>query len=166
MKEALATLLILFSTTAVAAEISPGAKIAFFGVHFIDTSTEGAVNGVRADEVERIALVERYVAEQFTERQLELVDITPVQSDLDRIVNPADCNYCDVLMARKLDADFTLVGEVQKVSNLILSMNLVMRETAEGQFVKGMSVDVRSNTDESWLRGMRYILKNNIFRGE
>ncbi|MEO1602591.1 MAG: DUF3280 domain-containing protein [Pseudomonadota bacterium] len=166
MKEALATLLILLSTTAVAAEISPGAKIAFFGVHFIDTSTEGAVNGVRADEVERIALVERYVAEQFTERQLELVDITPVQSDLDRIVNPADCNYCDVLMARKLDADFTLVGEVQKVSNLILSMNLVMRETAEGQFVKGMSVDVRSNTDESWLRGMRYILKNNIFRGE
>ena len=147
-----------------AAELTPGAKIAFFGVHFIDTSTEGAINGIREDETKRVELIEAYVAEQFTERGFELMDITPVQSDLDRIVNPADCNFCDVLMARKLGADYALVGEVQKVSNLILSMNLVVRDAPEGQYAKGLSVDIRGNNDKSWLRGMRYIIRNNIFR--
>ena len=66
-------------------------------------------------------------------------------------------------MGQKLGADYVLVGEVQKVSNLILSMNLILRETGEGKMVRGLSVDIRSNTDESWLRGIRYILKNNIF---
>lgn len=145
-------------------ELTPGAKLAFFGIHFIDTSTEGAYNGVRADEQARLDMIEAYVAEQFVDRGFTLLDITPVQEDLDRIVNPADCNFCDVLMARKLGADYALVGEVQKVSNLILSMNLVVRDAPEGQYAKGMSVDIRGNTDDSWLRGMRYIIKNNIFR--
>lgn len=149
-----------------AADLKPGAKLAFFGMHFIDTSTEGDINGVREDEAQRTRMIETYIAEQFTERGFELLDISPVQSELDRIVNPADCNYCDVLMARKLGADYSVTGEVQKVSNLILSMNIVIRDAPEGQFAKGMSVDIRGNNDKSWLRGVRYILKNNIFRGQ
>ena len=61
-------------------------------------------------------------------------------------------------MGRALQADYVLVGEVQKVSNLIIAMNLVIRETNSGHMVRGLSVDVRSNTDRSWGRGMRFIL--------
>lgn len=149
-----------------AADLTPDASVAFFGIHFIDTSTEGAYNGVREDEVARIALIEDLVRQTFTEKGFVLVDIEPVRKTLDRTVNPADCNYCDVLMARELGADYALTGEVQKVSNLILSMNLVVREAESGQFTKGQSVDIRGNTEESWLRGIRYILKNNIFRAK
>ncbi|MFK7941793.1 MAG: DUF3280 domain-containing protein [Paracoccaceae bacterium] len=148
------------------AELKPGAKLAFFGMHFIDTSTEGAYNGVREDETARVALIEAFIIEQFSDRGFKFLDISPVQEDVDRIVNPADCNYCDVLMARKLGADYSVTGEVQKVSNVILSMNIVIRDAPEGQFVKGMSVDIRGNNDDSWLRGVRYILKNNIFRSK
>ncbi|MEO1492238.1 MAG: DUF3280 domain-containing protein [Pseudomonadota bacterium] len=147
-----------------AADLKPGATVAFFGIHFIDTSTEGAYNGVREDEVARMDMITEYVRGQFAEKGFDLVDISPVQQDLDRIVNVADCNYCDVLMARELGTDYALVGEVQKVSNLILAMNLVVRETETGQVAKGLAVDIRGNTDKSWLRGIRYILKNNIFR--
>jgi hypothetical protein len=69
-------------------------------------------------------------------------------------------------MATDLGADFSLVGEVHKVSNLILAMNLQLRDAATGDLVRGGVVDIRSNTDESWQRGMRYILKNRIFREE
>jgi len=67
-------------------------------------------------------------------------------------------------MAAKLDADYVLVGVVQKVSNLIISMNMVMRDVKTEAVVRGQSVDVRSNTDDSWLRGMRYIMKNTFFK--
>ena len=157
---------LLWPAYGAAAELKPGASVAFFGIHFIDTSTEGAYNGVRPDEVARMQLITDHVRAAFTEKGFDLVDISPVQDDLDRIVNVADCNYCDVLMARELGVDYALVGEVQKVSNLILAMNLVMRETEKGQVAKGLAVDIRGNTDNSWLRGIRYILKNNIFRKE
>lgn len=144
--------------------IKPGSSIAFFGVSFIDTSTEGAVNGTREDEIARIELLNTYIAEQFTERGFKLVDISPVDTEINRVRSVADCNFCDVILARKLNADYSMVGEVQKVSNLILSMNLVLRDSEEGQHARGMSVDIRGNNDKSWLRGIRYILKNNIFR--
>ena len=147
-----------------AAEIKPGASIAFFGISFIDTSTEGALNGERADEKARIALLNAYIEEQFTKRGFTLLDVSPVDTEFNRVANVADCNFCDVLMARKLEADYSMVGEVQKVSNLILSMNLVLRDSEGGQHARGMSVDIRGNNDKSWLRGMRYILRNNIFK--
>ena len=57
-----------------------------------------------------------------------------------------------------------LTAEIQKTSNLILHINVYMREAGTGRLVNGGSVDIRSNTDESWMRGMNYILKNRILR--
>ena len=45
--------------------LEPGASVAFFGMHFIDTSTEGAINGVREDEATRLALLEESVRARF-----------------------------------------------------------------------------------------------------
>ena len=147
-----------------AVPLQPGAAVAFFGITFIDTSTEGAYNPARADEKARVELLEKTVAERFINEGFKMADLGPVATQLARIVNPAECNGCEVRMAAKLAADYALVGEVQKVSNLILAMNLVMRDAGTGKMVRGLSVDIRSNTDRSWLRGMNYILKNHFFK--
>ncbi|MBP1807737.1 DUF3280 domain-containing protein [Rubellimicrobium aerolatum] len=140
-----------------------GATVAFLGLHFIDTSTEGAYNGVRPDETERLALLEDSVRQRFLDEGFTLLDLAPVREELDRTLNPADCNGCDLRMAERLGADYALVGEVQKVSNLILSMNLVLRDVEAGRPVRMLAVDIRGNTDDSWLRGGRYILNNHFF---
>ena len=144
-------------------DIEPGAKVAFLGMHFIDTSTEGAMNGVRDDETARLALLEAAVRERFEAEGFDLLDLAPVTEELDRTLNPANCNDCEVRMAEQLGADYSLVGEVQKVSNLILSMNLALRDTESGEFVRMLAVDIRGNTDDAWLRGGRYILNNHFF---
>ena len=141
-----------------------GGTVAFLGITFLDTSTEGDLNGVRPDETARTALLEEEVRARFAAEGFDLLDTAPVAEDLARTANPADCYGCEVRMAQALGADLVLVGEVQKVSNLILSMNLVLRDAETGDFVRGQSVDIRSNTDDSWLRDIRYILRNNIFR--
>ena len=160
--------LVLGSAPAVAAPLRPGLKpeasLAFFGITFIDTSAEGAYFDARPDEAARLAMVSDYVIGQFKERGFRFLDVEPVREEIDRIANPADCNDCEVRMARKLGADYSLVGQIQKVSNLILSMNLVIRDAETGAMARGMSVDIRGNTDDSWRRGMRYILRNNIFK--
>jgi hypothetical protein len=69
-------------------------------------------------------------------------------------------------MAQRLGADYAVVSEVQKVSNLILTMNVVVRDAETGAQVRARAVDIRGNTDDTWQRGMRYLLRNGIFRGE
>jgi hypothetical protein len=51
---------------------------------------------------------------------------------------------------------------VQKVSNLILNVNLQIREVASGRLVQSGSVDIRGNTDESWRRGTVYLMEHRI----
>lgn len=159
----LAALLVLTVVSA-ADEFVSGSKVAFLGLTFVDTSTEGAYNGVRADETERLALLERLVKDRFRQEGMILMDLAPIAETLENTVNPANCYGCEIRMAKTLGADFVLVGVVQKVSNLILSMNLVMREVATGEVVRARVVDIRSNTDQSWARGMNYILKTAFFK--
>jgi len=49
---------------------------------------------------------------------------------------------------------------VQKVCNLILNLNIEVRDSATDQALYTRSVDIRGNTDESWLRGVRRLVDN------
>ncbi|MDO6585321.1 DUF3280 domain-containing protein [Salipiger sp. 1_MG-2023] len=143
-----------------------GGKVAFFGLSYLDDSLQTQELGQDPAELQRLAMLTQMVRDRFSAAGYDLVDLAPVQGKLDGVMNPAKCYGCDTRMAAELGADFSLVGEVQKVSNLILSMNLQMRAASTGEMVKGRVVDIRGNTDESWRRGMEYILRNTFFREE
>ena len=55
-----------------------------------------------------------------------------------------------------------VIGWVQKVSNLILNLNLQVRDVESGAIVSAASVDIRGNTDKSWRRGAIYLLEHRI----
>lgn len=167
------TLLCLFVALIVAAsasarelkpDLKPGGGVAFLGLVWIDSSSEGESNGIRQDEAARLELLEELIETRFVDEGLKLMDLAPIQEELDNTANPANCYGCDVRMAARMEADYVLVGVVQKVSNLILAMNLVMRDATSGDVVRQRVVDIRSNSDASWLRGMRYILKTAFFK--
>jgi hypothetical protein len=92
-----------------------------------------------------------------------LVDTTPVREQLARIDSIHACNGCELDMARQLGAQQLAYGWVQKVSNLILNVNLVVEDAATGKVLHAESVDIRGNTDESWTRGLRYLLNERMF---
>ncbi|MCV3274198.1 DUF3280 domain-containing protein [Roseobacter sinensis] len=141
-------------------------RVAFFGLTLLDTSLQSSTAGENTAEQDRLAMLEEMVAARFAEEGYELVDIEPARAEIGRVVNLAKCYGCDTRIAAGLGADYSLVGEVQKVSDLILAINLQLRAAETGEMVKGAVVDIRGNTDESWQRGMRYILKNRLFTEE
>ncbi len=153
------TVLALLAATGVHAQ----ERVAFFGLTLLDTSLQTSATGENTAEQHRLRLLEEMVAARFEQEGFDLVDIEPARSDIDRVVNLAKCYGCDTRIAAELGADYSLVGEVQKVSDLILAINLQLRAAETGEMVKGGVVDIRGNTDESWQRGMRYILKNRFF---
>ena len=64
----------------------------------------------------------------------------------------ANCNGCQRDYAQRAGADWAARSTSQKVSNLILNINLYMEDGRTGKLQFGKSVDIRGNTDESWSR--------------
>ena len=119
--------------------------------------------GPSDEEVARIALLEEHLADALQAQGLDLVDLAPIEAELARTRNPARCNGCDLRMARDLDAHYSIVAEVQKISNLIMKMNLQVRDAETSELVRGGVADFRANTDESWMRAMDNLLNNAVF---
>jgi len=102
----------------------------------------------------RAALASRYT----------VVDAAPAQAKLDRVDSIRGCNGCELDLGRQLGAQLVAYGWVQKVSNLILNVNVVIEDVQTGRPLHAQSVDIRGNTDESWQRGLRYLLNERMFR--
>ena len=100
--------------------------------------------------------------QRFAAAGFELVDLQPVEAALQQIAALRDCNGCDLKLAREAGAGLSGVGWVQKVSNLILNINLQIRDVATRKLLAAGSVDIRGNNDESWRRGLKYLLDHRI----
>lgn len=144
-----------------------GPRTAVFPFDLIDDSQEGEVNGVRADQTARLALISAELRKLLAESgRYELVDLAPIAADIAKDSPIYKCNGCDDALANKVNADVAMICTVQKVSNLILNINVFVRDVKAGKVVSAYSVDVRGNTDESWLRSIRYLVKNRLLAEE
>jgi hypothetical protein len=137
-------------------------KAAVFDLELLDTSLQGEVSGPRADEHDRLIRVGDQLRKEMAESgKFQLLDISSVNAAAHGS-NLQACGGCDVQYAKQLGADLVVTGVVQKVSNLILNMNIYLRDVQTGRLVTSMSADMRGNTDESWSRAMSYLLRNRL----
>ena len=135
-------------------------RAAVFPVEFDDASLQGAMQGLTPGDAARLANLQTQLVDwlnrsgRFTATNLPG---DPTGPDLRR------CDYCATDLARKAGTPFAVVSWVQKVSNLILNINLAVYDVATNTRIAGGSVDIRGDTDESWTRGLFYLLRNRIF---
>jgi len=85
-----------------------------------------------------------------------------IQSKINEGQSIGDCGGCEIDYGVKSGADVSAWIVVQKVSNLILNINLYMVDVSQRKIMLTQSVDIRGNTDQSWTRGMNYLVKNHI----
>lgn len=116
----------------------------------------------RPDELARIDMLDEVAGARLREAGFELVDTAPVAEEVAAMSSIRGCNGCEIPLGRKLGTALIGFGWVQKVSNLILNINMVVRDVDTGRLVAAGSVDIRGNTDESWRRGVVYLLDHRI----
>ncbi len=144
-----------------AAQAAEAPRVAFFGFALINTSLEPT----KPDERKRIEMLDDLFRRKLdASGRFRIVAIPP---DLERQIASGpdirNCNGCERDYAVRSGADWAAWGTVQKVSNLILNINVYMEDAQSGktEFVK--SVDIRGNTDESWRHGLDYLLRHYLF---
>jgi hypothetical protein len=121
-------------------------------------------------EYQRLTAIHDQLQEEFAKHRLyRVIDVGPAV-ELIRMYQSRsqlhECNGCELDIARSLQADRVLIGWVQKVSNLIININIQIEDAATGAILLNKSVDLRGNTDESWRRGVSYIVKSMIEKNQ
>jgi len=159
-----AAMLLLFAGAAAAAE-PPAApvKVLVFPFELVDSSQEGESDGARADQQARLELLTTELATLLrASGRYETVALDAARADYDRLGPMRNCNGCDIDIARSVGAEQGMVGIVQKVSNLILDVAVYVRDVETGRVVQVAKTSIRGNTDESWLRGLRFVVDKRI----
>ena len=121
-------------------------------------------------EYARLPVISDQLREAFTTNGLyRVVDNKPEMAliERNREMQPLNaCNGCEQEIGKALHADRVLIGWVQKVSNLILNINIAIKDVATGNVMLNKSVDLRGNTDETWRRGIKYLVKSMVEKNQ
>jgi hypothetical protein len=155
-------LTLALAQVAIAAAADTGIpSVAFFGFQLINTSLEPTT----PVEASRIKMLDDLFRQKLgSSGRFKIVPIPPdTQQRIAAGPEISGCNGCERDYAKSIGANWVAWGTVQKVSNLILNINVYMEEAASGKLEFVKSVDIRGNTDESWRQGLDYMLRHYLF---
>ncbi|MBX9933261.1 MAG: DUF3280 domain-containing protein [Methylobacterium sp.] len=155
------TLVATLAVTALAATIARAEppKAAVFDFQFANV---GAQPPTQAD-YDRLGPLSDQLRSLLQESgRYTIVSTDPVKGEVEKGSDLRRCNGCADEYARKLGADVAITAEVQKVSNLILNINVYVKDLRVNEQEKSYSVDIRGDNDVSFDRGLKYLVKNSL----
>ena len=139
-------------------------SLALMDFELIDEMRAFAGEQARQEVDRRLALITAELAKELERRGMyRVLDRAPAAQLIERLKASYElraCNGCEIDIGKALGAERIALCWVQKVSNLILNINIEVRSVATGETVYAKSVDIRGNTDETWLRGVRRLVDN------
>lgn len=154
-------LALLACTPAMAAEPK---SLALMDFELIDEMRQYESAQARRETDRRLVLITSELAQEFARRDMyRVVDPAPAAQLIEKLKASYElraCNGCEIDIGKALGADRVALCWVQKVSNLILNINISVQSVPTGETVYANSVDIRGNTDEAWLRGVRRLVDN------
>jgi hypothetical protein len=163
------TLSVFNQLSATQAANGPGRpiKLAVFDLELDDFSAGGPLAGESATETERLKRMTILARELLARSGLfEIVDVSR-----SRNATVADhwlrkCNGCDADAARELGADMSLVGFFRKISVMEQCLELRIRDARTGGLVHVSQTDLRNETDESWSRALKFLIRYELVEPE
>jgi Protein of unknown function (DUF2380) len=119
----------------------------------------------KAAQLVRLRAATAQLQRELADRQLyRIVDPAPSQA-LQRTLREQQeflyrCDDCAEQVGRLLGAELVMATWVQKVSELILNLNVQILDVAAQKVVFTKSVDMRGNEDESWRRAVTFLVRD------
>ncbi len=119
-----------------------------------------------AEERNRLRLEQltRYVARSIEEAGI--YDTVP-QEQVERTVSEArlgtaihDCNQCEIDLAQAIDGDKVMTGWIYKMSILILTLHIEIKDVASQRTLLSKAYDFRGDNDKAWRRAADYMVRD------
>ncbi|MCG8488825.1 MAG: DUF3280 domain-containing protein [Chromatiales bacterium] len=95
-----------------------------------------------------------------------LYQVVP-QSRVNDAVEAADlgtdirnCNLCEFDLARQVEGEKVMTGWVYKMSALILTMHIEIKNVADEKILVSKAYDFRGDNEKAWLRAAQYMIRD------
>jgi hypothetical protein len=138
--------------------------VAFLGVHF--QNDNAGLEPTTDAERKRLSEIEDSFKQQLTASgRFKFIALSASEKETIKAGQMVGaCGGCEFDYGRQAGADLVAWMRVQKVSNLILNLNVYIGRVTDRKLVFVHSVDMRGNTDESWMRSLTYLVQNYLLR--
>jgi hypothetical protein len=90
----------------------------------------------------------------------EIVDLSGKEQEIQAAAPFQKCDGCEVPLAKETGADIAVTGYVDKLSDALLTLAIIVRDVHTGKLTKTMSAAINGDNDDLWLHGVRYLWKN------
>ncbi|VTZ51247.1 conserved hypothetical protein [Methylocella tundrae] len=141
---------------------APVKSVAFLGVQFINDN-EGQEPTTDAERARLASIEELFKSKLEASGRYKFIPMpAEIKAKIAAGSPIGQCGGCGIDYGKQLGGDLIAWVVVQKVSNLILNINVYMADVATKKMTFVHSVDIRGNTDESWTRGMTYMVRNYV----
>ena len=134
-------------------------RAAVFDIELQDTSGEPNTPA----QAERIRATTEALRNELEETgKYEALDLSADRERIAKIGYQRSCVTCFMDVARERGADVAVFGTVNKISTLILSMDIKVLSVETGKEVARGIADIRGDNDRAWLRGMQWLVQHRI----
>jgi hypothetical protein len=138
-------------------------KAAVFPFEFIELGNDFGISQPPEAEKARLQLAGHVLRDRLAASGAYApVELAAQNAAIEKAPPLRSCQSCAETIARGANAEIAVVGYVQKVSNLILNITITVSNAETGQVVAFGTADIRGNTDESWTRGVEWLVKNRL----
>lgn len=143
----------------VAAETAAAEPIAVFDIELYDTSGEGAHPGLP----DRLARISDELRAQFAASDdYQPVDLSPAADRIAALGHRYGCNGCEAAIAREFGATRYVTALIHKISTLILTVQITVRDAETGAVTAVGTADIRGDNDRAWSHGVGWLMRNRI----
>ncbi len=145
-----------------AAPVAAAQKTAVFPFDIRDAEQEGeVVPELKTEDLRRLKVVADELKLLLSkDSRYEVVDLSSHAADIEKAAPFNKCDGCEVEIAKKAGADLAVSGFADKLSDALISLQLFVRDVKTGEIKRAMSAEIRGNTDELWLHGVRWLWRN------
>ncbi|MCH9765106.1 MAG: DUF3280 domain-containing protein [Alphaproteobacteria bacterium] len=115
---------------------------------------------IKAEEQERLKIVTKELRALLAATgQYEVADLTPLEKDIEDAAPLHKCNGCETELAKKAGVELAVLPMLEKSSDTLLNMSIGVLDVASGRILKTAMVVIQGNTEESWIRAVRWLVK-------
>lgn len=138
--------------------------VAVFPFELLDASQDGEfILKVRPEETKRLTLLTQDLkARLAASKRYAIADISGLEKEITAAAPLHKCNGCEADLAKKTGAKLAMLGLVQKFSDTLLAVSIQVIDAETGALKNSYSAGLQGNTDEAWLRGVSYIVRNKL----
>jgi len=140
-------------------------KIAVFAFELEDFSAAGEQGS--PNETSYLAQSTAEAKQQLLQSgRYSLIDTAAADIGAANKLGLRNCGGCEAPIAMKLGADQALIAVVTKISMTEYVVTLRVSDARNGEVISSFTTGLRMGANESWFRGVRWLMKNRMLAPE